>query len=81
MKLYNISCKSIPDLSSDYLKMLDARYKKLYNKSFDANFMYKEEPSKEQCIKLISFLRQNTKFDFNTLTITYVREALASEIF
>lgn len=67
MKLYHINCKAL--IKEEYKNIYDG----LYNHQFDGNFPFKEEPSKEECIALIKFLKHRDNFAWDSLTITYVK--------
>lgn len=72
--LYSISAKNKKELKTDSDKALNMQYDGLLTKPFQGNFSFSKEPSVEEAMALINFLRPGHEYYIGSVRIEYIRE-------
>lgn len=77
--LYNIYCKPIFDETDKRLVDLNRYYNNIYTNPIDSGFAFEKEPTKEEVIEFIEYVRPSFKCDVSTLKIEFKRELYQDE--
>jgi len=74
MYLYKITAKHVEIKLTDYQKHLNNEYEGLLNANFAGTFSFEKEPTADNAMDIINFLRPGHKYYLGSVIITFIRE-------